>query len=214
MMNKRKPDTPAKPTRRSFLLGAGATTAAASALPAQQTRTHVTTPALPDVLRAPDRVSVFEAAKNGERLLKRSGSQWQADGIEVSTELRQGKSGAEVAIFVSAPNNSLTRIRLRWHGSFPLDWRYLGDHWERSYGDLGFRGLAGDRLMPWYFLATNGHSTVGCGVKTGASAICYWQVDAAGVTLNLDISNGGSGVRLGDRRLHAATALAEVRHQH
>ena len=214
MTQKRKADSPAKPSRRAFLLGAGAiaTVASASAHPAQDSATHATAHSLPDVLRVPDRVSVFEEAKPGERTLTRSGSRWQAQGIEVSTELGEGKSGAEVGIFVGAPKSALTRIRLRWHGSFPMDFRYLGDHWERSYGDLEFRGLSGDRQMPWYFLATNGHNTVACGVKTGASAICYWQVDAAGVTLWLDISNGGSGVRLGDRRLPAAIVIAHKKH--
>ena len=103
--------------------------------------------------------------------------------------MSEGKSGGSVEIFVTAPGSSLTRIRLRWHGAFPMDWHYLGDHWERSYGDLEFRGLAGDRLMPWYFLATNGQRRRSrCGVKTGASAICYWQVDAAGVTLSISMS--------------------------
>ena len=204
----KKKDSPAKPTRRAFLIGAGAIAAAVPGLPAQSASPSASTPALPNLLRVPDRVSVFEESKMGGRNLIRSGSQWQASGIEVSTEVNEGKSGANVLIFVNAPNAALTRIRLRWHGSFPMSWRYLGDHWERSYGDLEFRGLAGDRLMPWYFLATNGRDAFGCGVKTGAAAICYWQVDAAGVTLWLDVSNGGSGVRLGNRRLHAATVVA------
>lgn len=209
-MKKPKSDRPAKPARRSFLLGVGAIAATASALPAQRSSSHTPTLTLPDVLRVPDRVSYFDEARSIEKKLMRSGASWQASGIEVSTEVRQGKSGTEVAIFASAPNISLTQIRLRWHGVFPLDWRYLGDHWERSYGDLEFRGLNGDRLMPWYFLATNGHQSHACGVKIGASAICYWQVDAAGVTLSLDVSNGGSGVRLGNRRLHAATVVSRA----
>src|SRR5262249_19126823 len=45
------------------------------------------------------------------------------------------------------------------------------------------------------------------GVKTGASAICSWQADDGGVTLWLDVSNGGSGVELGDRRLEVATIV-------
>jgi alpha-galactosidase len=61
--------------------------------------------------------------------------------------------------------------------------------------------------MPWYFLASDNNVTRACGVKTGASAICYWQVDAAGVSLWLDISNGGLGVHLGSRRLLAATVI-------
>jgi alpha-galactosidase len=214
MTRKRKTDPFVNPTRRAFLLGAGAvaTVASASVFPEKHSFARAAAPSLPDVQRVPDRVSVFEESKSGERNLTRSGSNWQASGIEVSTEVSEGKSGGNVEISVSAPSAALTRIRFRWHGAFPMDWRYLGDHWERSYGDLEFRSLSGDRLMPWYFLATNGSDALGCGVKTGASAICYWQVDAAGITLNLDVSNGGYGVRLGTRRLHAATIVSRKNH--
>ncbi len=186
--------------------------ASASALPAVHSTARAATAALPEILRVPDRVSFFGEERSIERKFTHAGSNWQGSGVEVSTEVRSGKSGAEVFIFATAPNISLTRIRLRWHGAFPIDWKYLGDHWERSYGDLEFRGLAGDRLMPWYFLATNGRESHACGVKTGASAICYWQVDAAGVTLSLDVGNGGSGIQLGNRRLHAATVVARTNH--
>src|ERR1039458_5679315 len=45
------------------------------------------------------------------------------------------------------------------------------------------------------------------GVRTGAASICYWQADAGGMTLWLDVRNGGGGVELGDRRLEAATIV-------
>ncbi len=137
--------------------------------------------------------------------LARSGGRWQANGIEVVLEPRKG--GTQAAILVTAPRSKLTGLRFRWHGAFPRDCRFLGDHWERSYGDLEWRGLAGERLMPWYVLASAGPLTHAYGVKTGASAICHWQSDAGGITLWLDVSNGGSGVELGGRRLEAATVV-------
>jgi alpha-galactosidase len=48
----------------------------------------------------------------------------------------------------------------------------------------------------------------GYGVKTGAGACSFWQVDRDGVSLWLDVSNGGSGVALGERELLAATLVA------
>lgn len=209
-MKKRRADCSCKPTRRSFLRSISALAATSATLPIAASSSPPPSPLLPEVLRVPDRVSVFEEGKSAEKKLTRSGANWQTQGIEIATKVQHGRSGAELAIFANAPNAALTRIRLRWHGAFPQDWRYLGDHWERSYGDLEFRGLAGDRLMPWYFLATSGSITHACGVKTGASAICYWQVDAAGITLWLDVANGGSGVRLGNRRLHAATVVGRT----
>ena len=188
-----------RPGRRSFLLGMGATVAGAYALEGQSAPGRATAPgpSLPDPLREPASVTAFAEGRSAAIRLARSGGKWQGNDVEVSTELRKGKNGAEAAIIVTAPKTRLTRIRLRWHGAFPAGWRYLGDHWERSYGDLEWRGLSGERLMPWYFLASNGALTHGYGVKTGAASICCWQADAGGVTLWLDVSNGGGGSRTG-----------------
>ena len=174
-------------SRRSFLRSTGFLSAA------------ILTGAQNDPLRPPDAVTVFtEDDANGARLT-RSGGAWQSRNIEI--EVNQGK------VTLSAPKSSVTRVRLRWHGAFPLNSRYLGDAWERSYGDLEWRSLVSERLMPWYFLAASEHSVIGYGVKTGAAAICCWQVDADGFSLWLDVSNGGSGVQLGDRKLLAATVV-------
>jgi alpha-galactosidase len=183
--------------RRAFILGAGATIAASTL------RAQTPAAALPDPLRPPDRVAAFSESSSAAVSLTRSGDRWQAGDIEIEI----GK-GTEVAVAITAPKTKLTRIGIRWHGSFPAGWRFLGDHWERSYGDLEWRGLIGERLMPWYFLASGDGVLNGYGVKTGASAICCWQADDGGITLWLDVSNGGGGVELGARRLQAATIVA------
>ena len=215
----------ARPGRRSFLLGMGAAAAGArqlvgQALPPANSGARqlvgqalspakgAAAPSLPDPLRPPDLVMAFGEGRAGAIRLTRAGDRWQGSDVEVSTEFRKGRSGTEVAVLLTAPKTRVTRIRLRWHGAFPAGWRYLGDHWERSYGDLEWRGLAGERLMPWYFLASGGGVTHGYGVKTGGASICYWQADGGGVTLWLDVSNGGAGVELGERRLEAATIVA------
>jgi alpha-galactosidase len=83
----------------------------------------------------------------------------------------------------------------------------LGDAWERSYGDLGWLNLIPERVMPWYF-ATHDHSVChGYGVKTDARALCFWQLDMEGVSLWLNVANGGNGVELGERRLTMATVV-------
>jgi alpha-galactosidase len=81
----------------------------------------------------------------------------------------------------------------------------MGDAWERSYGDLAWRNIEPERILPWYFLATDGSATAGCGVRTGAAAFAFWQVDPSGVSLWLDVRSGGCGVDLGDRRLEVAS---------
>jgi alpha-galactosidase len=185
---------PPRDTRRSFLKTSA--TLGATLLTAARAVARV-----PDPSRAPDEVTIFTESDPGGLRLTRSNETWHAPGIEVETDPGSGK------ILLHAPQTAVIRIRLRWEGSLPTTWRYLGDQWERSYGDLEWRGLVGERLMPWYFLASASGATTGYGVKTGAAAICCWQADAGGITLWLDVSNGGRGVQLGDRRLHAATLV-------
>ena len=185
--------------RRSFLLTSSAAAGAAVA-PAESRGAR-----LPDILRAPDAVAVY--TENARVVLKRNGTRWTAASIEVVTEPRTSPQGGELPITLSAPHVAVTRIGVRWNGAVPQSWRFLGDHWERSYGDLEWRGIVPHRLMPWYFLASNGRQTEGCGVKTGCASIACWQVDSAGITLWLDVANGGAGVELGDRKLEVATVV-------
>ncbi len=105
---------------------------------------------------------------------------------------------------IEAPEVPLLRVHLRWQAAVPERWRILNDQWERSYGDLEWRGLVGERVLPWYFLAFDGRATHGYGVATGASCFAFWQADPAGISLWLDLRNGGSAVRLGPRTLEAA----------
>jgi alpha-galactosidase len=141
--------------------------------------------------------------------LERSGEHWRAQDIEIATEPKQGTGGRPLSIRISSPRSSLMRVHLRWSGALPESLRFLGDQWERSYGDLEWRAFAGERIMPWYFMASNGHLTHGYGVKTGAAALCFWQVDPVGISLWLDVRSGGSGVRLGERELLAAEVVAD-----
>jgi alpha-galactosidase len=187
--------------RRSFLLGMGIAAAASQELRAQAAKVRT---GLPEILRAPDGIAAIGEGRAEIVTLARSDERWQGGDIEVAVEARKGG----LVFTVSAPKTRLTRLRVRWHCVFPAGTRFLGDHWERSYGDLEWRGLAGERLMPWYFLASHGGATNGYGVKTGAASICSWQADGGGVTLWLDARNGGLGVELGTRRLEAATVVA------
>jgi alpha-galactosidase len=185
--------------RRSFLLTSGLAAGAASA------RDESGNSKLPDILRSPDAVAVYTEKRRVP--LERHGSRWTGAAIEVGAEPRTSPQGGELPVTLSAPEDAVLRIGLRWKGTVPASWKFLGDHWERSYGDLEWRGIVPHRLMPWYFLASDGHLTQGCGVKTGCASIACWQVDSAGITLWLDVANGGAGVELGERKLEAATVV-------
>jgi alpha-galactosidase len=188
-------------TRRSLILSAAS--AASSSLGAQSL--PGASP-FPEILRTPDRVRADTEA--GSVRLTRAGSVWNGPEIEVTAEPQAGA----VPVAVHAPRAALTRIWLRWDGPFRGAQRFLGDHWERSYGDLEWRGYTADRLMPWYFLANAGPMTAGYGVKVAARSIAHWRADPAGITLCLDVHNGGAGVQLGDRRLEAATVVSVKGH--
>ena len=181
--------------RRAFLL----TPALAAAQPTSAKRSVPT--ALPEIVHVPDAAAVF---RGRERLaLERASTEWKARDVVVTTTPLPGA----LTIHVEAPGGAIDWIGLRWKGAFPAGYRFLGDHWERSYGDLEWREIVPHRRLPWYFLASDGHALAGYGVKTGAAAIACWQVDSAGVTLWLDVRSGSVGVELGSRQLDAATVV-------
>jgi alpha-galactosidase len=151
-----------------------------------------------DILRPPDLAVAY--LESGAVPLTREGRRWSGPGISVQTEPAAGG----MPVHIEAPDVPLLRLHLRWKAAVPERWRILNDQWERSYGDLEWRGLLGERILPWYFLAFDGRATYGYGVATGASSFAFWQADPDGISLWLDVRNGGSAVRLGKRMLEAA----------
>jgi alpha-galactosidase len=154
-----------------------------------------------NLAQQPDHVTAF--CESGEIGLEERGGKWSAGGVEVSYVVNAFGGSVHIA----APSEKLQRVRLRWHGSFQQDAKFLGDHWERGYGDLEWRGFVAERVLPWYVLAHEPEGTHGFGVRTGPSSMCFWQTDPSGITLWLDVRNGGTGIDLGDRRLDAATVV-------
>src|SRR5258707_1361129 len=86
----------------------------------------------------------------------------------------------------------------------------LGDAWERGYGDLEWRGWVPDRVMPWYAATSDGELTHAYGVRTGARAFCFWQIDPQGVSLWADVRSGGLGVQLGERTLDVCDVVSRA----
>ena len=200
-------------TRRSFLTQSAAAAAAgtltthpASALAAAFPPTHPTHPPnFLDLIRPPDLITATLDTSPQPFPLHRSAQSWQAPGIDLHTI---PTSPNTLDLTLTAPTLPLKHLHLRWLTPVALDALYLGDAWERSYGDLAWRSITPERVLPWYFAAcTPAGLTHTYGVLTGARALCFWQVDPAGISLTLDVSNGGDGVLLGQRELHAATVL-------
>jgi alpha-galactosidase len=161
-----------------------------------------------DILRAPDVVTARFAMAD-LRPMTRSGSRWTVGKTLVTTEPHSGAMGMEVPVVVEA-EPGLTFVHLRWTGRTSEKLLSLGDAWERSYADLEWRYTAPERPMPWYFLTTDGTTVAGYGVSTGPAALCFWQRDADGISLTLDLRNGGNAAVLTGRQLLACTVVSAV----
>jgi alpha-galactosidase len=151
------------------------------------------------LIRQPDSLAVV--TETGTADLSLAGGVWKAAGIEVATIVAE--NGLRVELF--APDAAVKYLALRWNGNPPTEGKYLGDSWERSYGELEWQPLDSAREMPWYFLWSDGQTTHGYGVLTQPAAMCGWKAGADGITMTADVRNGGAGVRLGPRRLLVCT---------
>lgn len=165
----------------------------------QRPRRAAATPAT--ILRPPDLVTAFVEKDKRVPLTATAAGVWQASGLEVRTDVKSGR----VHVTLTAPATAVVRLQLRWHVGLDHVKLFLGDHWERSYADLEWRGEVPNRPMPWYFLATSGERTDGYGVETGAHAFCFWNADRTGISLWADVRSGGVGVELGKRTLDVCT---------
>jgi alpha-galactosidase len=202
-------------TRRSILRCAPS--AAALLIPAvswaQHSKSAPPTPARQDyldlpVLSQPDLAFAYLGDAEAERHpLARTGDSWTGSNPAASIKIDFAAGSRQSVISIEAPAAPIQRIHLRWKHRLPAEALVLGDAWERSYGDLEWKSLQAERVLPWYaMLHAQGH-TSGMGVKTGAASFAFWQADPSGISLWLDVRNGGNGVSLGNRRLLAATIV-------
>ncbi|MET9041102.1 alpha-amylase family protein [Streptomyces mirabilis] len=130
---------------------------------------------------------------------------WSGRGVRIT--VTGTPEGLRVRAVAGA--DGLSRIVLRWRRPVPDGALVLGDAWERSYGDLQWRTVQPERVLPWYALisAGPGGPTTGWGVRTRAGAFCSWTADENGITLWADLRSGGGPVVPGDRQLDVATVV-------
>lgn len=132
-------------------------------------------------------------------------SEVSCDDIHVSFDLL----ASEMNVAITASSSRLRVVKLRWNMTMPDKIQVLSDAWERGYGDMEWKGLVANRFMPWYFLINRYEHTAGYGVKVRPSAMCFWQLDSAGMTLWMDVRCGGLGVNLNGRTLNAASIVCQ-----
>jgi len=111
--------------------------------------------------------------------LQRVGDDWVGSSATVQL-------GPEVRLLAK----SASLVHLWFRAEFSRETRFLGDAWERGYGDLAW-GPAKGRKMTWYFVATDGETSLGVGVATRPNAMVWWEVDEDGVHLFADVRSGG-----------------------
>jgi alpha-galactosidase len=131
-----------------------------------------------------------------------NGSIYQYKQTEVS--LKQGEA---LSVHVQSPGQELNAISLKWKHDTAQGTKILGDHWERSYGDLAWKTPEANERNPWYSIIYDGIQSACFGVKTGCSSICSWEIKPGSLELTMDTQSGGVGVQLGERKLHVAEVI-------
>ena len=144
-----------------------------------------------DILRTPDDIRVFCENESADAAVEAA---VKGDGLE---------------IYLTATEARVKRILLRWNFATRTPVKVMGDKWERAYGDMCWHSLSGEIFMPWYFLASDGQAVTGYGVKVRPNGYVCFQYDASGITCHIDVRNGGKGVCLNGRRLHACTVICK-----
>lgn len=137
-------------------------------------------------------------------------AKWENDDYNLDDiNVKLNQDNEYLAIFLTAQTSKVKWIKLRWNNlSWDKNVRFLGDAWERGYGDMDWKGMNPNRFMPWYFCAKSEAKSICYGVKVRPSAMCFWQVDSLGMTLFLDVRCGGSGVNLKGRVIKLADVIA------
>lgn len=155
-----------------------------------------------ELVEMPSKIAVL--TDDGLHYLKHAYKQaYTYDGITV--DLRY--TSDVLRVVVQSPQRALRQVILQWNYAASKNSTVLGDHWERTYGDVAFDPVNGKRKLPWYFIQHDGDNANCFGVMTGCNSICHWQLGNDTLQLTMDTRNGGDGVLPGDRLLHAADII-------
>ncbi len=154
------------------------------------------------IINHPDEVWA-QADGNWFQLKPSGGNNYTYKDVEVSLKVNGNANG----VYVQSPSSALTGVRLMWRNGTASSAKMLGDHYERTYGDMAWKKPESSIKNPWYVLLHADGHTACFGVKTGANTICWWTVNPDSLELTLDTHSGGNGVQLGTRKLHAADII-------
>lgn len=142
------------------------------------------------ILAQPSYVEI--QTENGWKAAARSGDTFATDACQVQFR----HAGDAMDILAEETLQPVLRIRVRWCCDFSSIQRVLGDAPGVAFGDLAWMPVVPEKYWAWYLQCFDGKRTHCYGVKTGCNSFCFWQLDQEGISLTLDIRNGGSGVML------------------
>lgn len=154
------------------------------------------------IMRYPDQVQVVTDRQS----IVLNGSEGTYSSGNIHVKCQQVHDG--LAVTLASSEEAIRSVIINWHILRQLSTRIIGDHWERGYGDLQWKTVDSQRILPWYMVEYDGSVCHGFGVKTAPSAFCHWQASKDGLTLAMDTRSGGCGVRLGARTLRLATIVS------
>ncbi|MBQ8588508.1 MAG: hypothetical protein IJ454_03860 [Clostridia bacterium] len=114
------------------------------------------------------------------------------------------KLASDGSLSVTSDDTKIKFVKVIFENKyFTDDALVFASSWERGYGDFAWRSVSPDRVLPWYFTASEGDKTYCFGVETQPNALCFWNCSREYITLSIDIRNGSSALALEGRILNA-----------
>lgn len=151
-----------------------------------------------DVTRQPDSV-LFQYEDSPIRFEEPFNKEEQLDKI--------GFDNGKITLYPSS--RPVKRVKLRWRGDMSDVMLVYGDDIARYLVDDPWKALTPHASLWWYFHAFDGEVLNSFGVKTGCACFAMWQCDPFGITLWLDVRNGGGGVVINEPFVAAETVCAK-----
>lgn len=115
-------------------------------------------------------------------------------------------AGGSVRVECGAP---VYGVQLIYETRLSRGARIFGDAWERAYGELEWRGIVPERLIPWYMHIDEGGKQSFIGVMTQPHAFVGFRAAAGAVTVDIDLRSSGGPVELRGRSIEACVLKAE-----
>jgi alpha-galactosidase len=110
-------------------------------------------------------------------------------------------SNTSAKVIVRPSGAPIKHLKLRFRADLSFIDAVLGDEWALAgaagaYSPLTWSSILPNRKMPWFVYLRHGSRLACYGLKTGPNCFGFWQVDAHGLTLFLNLMAGSVGVDL------------------